>query len=125
MTVRPRLKVTERLTKYSALKTLMKNGKAANQPRSVIIGVTEHTNEGSFAYYEGGDENVQRLISSIVSSDGQASTSTQRHPLQNVGLSFAVEKTQIVNEVRLMTINNFHGCQVNIKCNYQRSLELC
>ena len=75
----------KRLTNHSACKTLVKKLKAANQPRSaIIIGVTGHTNEHSLADYEEGDENEQRLISSIISSAGQASTSNQRRPLQNV-----------------------------------------
>jgi len=97
----------------------VKKLKAANQPRSAIIGVTGHTNERSLADYEEGDENEQRLISSVISSDGQANTSNQRRPLQNVGLSSAVENTLMMNEERLTTINNFHGCQVTI--NYQLS----
>ena len=109
----------KRLTNHSARKTLVKKLKAANQPRSAIIGVTGHTNERSLADYEEGDENEQRLISSIISSAGQASTSNQRRPLQNVGLSSAVENTLMMNEEQLMTINNFHGCQVTI--NYQLS----
>lgn len=43
----------------------------------------------------------------------------QQRPLQNVGLSSAVENTLMMNEEQLMTINNFHGCQVTI--NYQLS----
>jgi len=54
--------------------TLVKKLKAANQPRAAIIGVTGHTKERSLADYEEGDENEQRLISSIISSDGQAKT---------------------------------------------------
>ena len=109
----------KRLTKHSARKTLVKKLKAANQPRSAIIGVTGNTNERSLADYEEGDQNKQRLISSIISSAGQASTSNQRRPLQNLGLSSAVENTLMMNEEQLMTINNFHGCQVTI--NYQLS----
>ena len=110
------------LTNHSARKTLVKKLKAANQPRSAIIGVTGHTNERSLADYEEGDENEQRLISSIISSGGQASTSNQRRPLQNVGLSSAVENTLMMNEERVMTMNNFHGCQVTI--NYQLSQKI-
>ena len=55
----------KRLTNHSASKTLVKKLKAANQPRAAIIGVTGHTNECSLADYEEGDENEQRLISSI------------------------------------------------------------
>ena len=54
-----------KLTNHSARKTLVKKLKAANQPRSAIIGVTGHTNERSLADYEEDDENEQRLISSI------------------------------------------------------------
>ena len=35
----------KKLTNHSARKTLVKKLKAANQPRSAIIGVTGHTNE--------------------------------------------------------------------------------
>ena len=90
----------KRLTNHSARKPLVKKLKAANQPRSAIIGVTGHTKEGSLADYEEGDENEQRLISSIISSDGQASTSNQRRPLQNVSLSFSVENTLMMNRER-------------------------
>ena len=65
----------ERLTNHSARKPLVKKLKAANQPRSAIIGVTGYTNKRSLADYEEGNENEQRLISSIISSAGQASTS--------------------------------------------------
>jgi len=109
----------KRLTNHSARKTLVKKLKAANQPRSAIIGVTGHTNERSLADYEEGDENEQRLISLIISSDGQATMSNQRRPLQNVGLSSGVENTLMMNEERLTTVNNFHSCQVTIK--YQLS----
>ena len=110
---------SKRLTNQSARTTLVKKLKAANQPRSAIIGVTGRTNDRSLADYEEGDENEQRLISSIISFDGQASKSNQRRPLQNVGLSSAVENTPMMNEEQLMTINNFLGCQVTI--NYQLS----
>ena len=109
----------KRLTNHSARKPLVKKPKAGNQPRSAIIVVTGLTNERSLADYEEGDENEQRLISSFISSAGQASTSNQRRPLQNVGLSSAAENTLMMNEEQLMTINNFHGCQVTI--NYQLS----
>jgi len=65
----------KRLTKHSARKTLVKKLKAVNQPRSTIIGVTGHTNEHSFADHEEGNENEQRLIFSIISSDAQVRTS--------------------------------------------------
>jgi len=42
----------KRLTNHSARKTLVKKLKAANQPRSAIIGVTGHTNDRSLADYE-------------------------------------------------------------------------
>ena len=109
----------KRLTNHSARKTLVKKLKAANQLRSAIIGVTGHTNERSLADYEEGDDNEQRLISSIMSTAGQASTSNQCRPLQNVGIFSAVENTLMMNEGQLMTISNFHGCQVTI--NYQFS----
>ena len=101
----------KRLTNQSARKALVKKLKAASQPRSAIIGVTGHTNEGSLADYEEGDENEQWLISSIISLASQASTSNQCRSLQNVGLSSAVENMLMMNEEELMTINNFHGCQ--------------
>ena len=107
----------KRLTNHGACKTLVKKFKAANQPRSAIIGVTGHTNERSLAHYEEGDENEQRLISSIISSGGQVSKSNQRRRLKNVGPSSALEYTLTMNEEQLMIINNFHGCQVTI--NYQ------
>ena len=98
----------KRLTNHSTCKTLVKKLKAANQPRSATVGVTGHTNERSLADYEEGDENEQRLISSIISSASQASTSNQHRPLQNVGLSSALKNTLMMNEEQLMTINNFH-----------------
>jgi len=110
---------SKRLTNHSARKTLVKKLKAANQPHSAIIGVTGHTNERSLADYEEGDKNEQRLISSIISSDSQANTSNHRRPLQNVGLSSAVENMLMMNEELLTTINNFHGCKVTV--NYQLS----
>ena len=42
----------KKLTNHSARKTLVKTLKAANKPRSAIIGVTGHTNERSLADYE-------------------------------------------------------------------------
>jgi len=71
----------KRLTNHSAREMLVKKLKAANQPCSTIIGITGHTNDRSLADYEEGDENEQRLISSIISSDGQANTSNQCRPL--------------------------------------------
>ena len=113
----------KKLTNHSARKTLVKKLKAANQPRSAIIGVTGHTNERSLADYEEGDENEQRLISSIISSDDKASTSNQvRRPLENIGLSSTMANTLMMNEEWMMTVNNFHGCQVTI--NYQLSQKL-
>ena len=110
----------KKLTNHSARKMLVKKLKAANQPRSAIIGVTGHTNERSLADYEEGDENEQRLTSTIIISDGQASTSNQvRRPLENIGLSSTMANTLMMNEERMMTVNNFHGCQVTI--NYQLS----
>ena len=50
----------KKLTNHSARKTFVKKLKAANQPRSAIIGVTGHTNERSLADYEEGDENEQK-----------------------------------------------------------------
>ena len=73
----------------------MKKLKVANQRCSTIIGANGHINERSLADYEEGDGNEQ-LISSIISSGGQAS-----RPLQNVGLSSAVENTLMMHEERL------------------------
>ena len=112
----------KKLTNHSARKKQVKKLKAANQPRSALIGVTGHTNERFLPDYEEGDENEQQLISSIISSDGQASTSNQRRPLENGGLSTTVANTLMMNEERMMTINNFHGCQGPF--NYQLSQNL-
>ena len=104
----------KKLTNHRAQKL-----KAANQPRSAIIDVTGHTSQRSLADYQEGDENKQRLISWIISSGCQASTSNQRRPLENVGLSSAVV---VMKEERMMTVNNSHGCQVTI--NYQLSQKI-
>ena len=85
----------ERLTNHSVRKMLVKKLKAANQPRSAVIGITSRTNKRSLADYEEGDEKDQRLISSIISSDGQASPTSR---LQNVCLSSAVENSLMMNE---------------------------
>ena len=59
----------KKLTNHSARKTLVKKLKAANQPRSAIIGVTGHTNERSLADYEEGDEkNSDSFLQSSVQS---------------------------------------------------------
>ena len=80
-------------------KTLVKNSKLSTmQPRPAVIGVAGHTNERSLANYEEGDENEQRLISSVIRRDGQASTSNQHRPLQNVSLSSAVKNTLMMTE---------------------------
>ena len=42
----------KKLTSHSARKTLVNKLKAANQPRSAIIGVTDQKNEHSLADYE-------------------------------------------------------------------------
>ena len=63
----------KKLTNHSARKTLVKKLKAATQPRPAIIGVTGHTNERSLADYEEGDDNEQRLISSVIT--GSTTTS--------------------------------------------------
>ena len=104
----------KKLTNHSARKTLVKKLKAANQPRSAIIGVTGHTSERSLADYEEGDENEQRLISSIISSEPQASTLAQRRPLESATVPTAVANTLMMNEEKMMTVNHFHGCQVTI-----------
>ena len=75
----------KKLTNHSARKTLVKKLKAANQPRSAIIGVTGHTNERSLADYEEGDEKEQRLISSIISAEcATAQSSRVRQPLERL-----------------------------------------
>ena len=106
----------KKLTNHSARKTLLKNLKAAHQPLSAIIGVTGHTNERSLADYEEGDENEQRLISSIISAEAQTGQ-IHRHPLEIIGVNSAVLNTVMMNEEKMMTVNHFHGCQVTI--NYQ------
>ena len=93
----------KKLTNHSARKKQVKKLKAANQPRSALIGVTGHTNERFLPDYEEGDENEQQLISSIISSDGQASTSNQRRPLENGGLSTTVANMLMMNEERSKT----------------------
>ena len=87
--LRPRLKIKGSQTTVHA-KRWWRNLKLPTNTRSAIIGVTGHTNERSLANYEDGDENEQRLISSIIKSVDQARTSIQRRPLQNVALSSAV-----------------------------------
>ena len=75
----------KKLTNHSARKTLVKKLKAANQPRSAIIGVTVHTNERSLADYEEVDEKEQRLISSIISAEcATAQSSRVRQPLERL-----------------------------------------
>lgn len=102
----------KKLVNHSTRQMLVKKLKAANQPFSAIIGVAGHTNERSLANYEEGYENEQRLTSSMISSDGQASTSNRRSPLKRL----------MMNEDPIMTINNFHDSQVTI--NYQLSQKL-
>ena len=109
----------KKLTNHSARKTLVKKLKAANQPRSAIIGVTGHTSERSLADYEEGDENEQRLISSIISSEPQASTLTQRRPLESATVPTAVANTLMMNEEKMMTVSHFHGCRVTINYHLQ------
>ena len=64
-----------------------------------------------------GDENEQRLISSIISSEAQASSS-HRHPLERIGVNSPVKNTLMINEERMMTVNRFHGCQVTINYHF-------
>ena len=49
----------KKLTNHSVCKTLVKKLKAANKPRSAIIGATGHTNERPFANYEEGNVKEQ------------------------------------------------------------------
>ena len=103
----------KKLTNHSARKTLLKKLKAANQPRSAIIGVTGHTNERSLADYEEGDEKEQRLISSIISAEcATAQSSRVRQPLERLdAVNTAVANTFLMNDERSATVNHFHGCQ--------------
>ena len=101
----------KKLTNHSARKTLVKKLKDATQPRSAIIGVTDHTNERSLADYEEGDEKEQRLISSIISAESATAQSSR-----------AVANTFLMNDQRSATVNHFHGCQVTINYNIARKL---
>ena len=85
---------------HSARKTLVQKLKAASQPRSAFIGVTGHTSECSLADYEEGNEKEQQLISSIISSEPQASTLNQRRPLESAAIATAVANTLMMNEER-------------------------
>ncbi|CAH3154921.1 unnamed protein product, partial [Porites lobata] len=109
----------KKFTNHSARKTLVKKLKAANQPRSAIIGVTGHTNERSLADYKEGDEKEQRLISSIISAEcATAQSSRVRQPLERLDVvNIAVANTFLMNDERSATVNNFHGCQVTINYN--------
>ena len=112
---RPRLNVNGPQTTVHAKRCWRNSKLPTNLAPQLLASETGHTNERSLADYEEGDENEQRLISLIISLDSQASTSNQRGPFRmNVGLSYAVENTQMMNKERFMTINNFHGCQVTI-----------
>ena len=114
----------KKLTNHSARKTLVKKLKAANQPRSAIIGVTGHTNERSLADYEEGDEKEQRLISSIISAEcATAQSSRVRQPLERLdAVNTAVANTFLMNDERSATVNLFHGCQVTINYNIASKL---
>ena len=114
----------KKLTNHSARKTLVKKLKAANQPRSVIISVTGHTNERSLADYEEGDEKEQRLISSIISAEcATAQSSRVRQPLERLdAVNTAVANTFLMNDERSVTVNHFHGCQVTINYNITSKL---
>ena len=89
-------------TNHSARKTLVMKLKAANQPRSAIIGVTGHTNKRSLADYEEGDEKEQRLISSIISAEcATAQSSRVRQPLERLdAVNTAVANTFLNNDER-------------------------
>lgn len=114
----------KKLTNHSARKTLVKKLKAANQPRSAIIGVTGHTNERSLADYEEGDEKEQRLISSIISAEcATAQSSRVRQPLERLdAVNTAVANTFLMNDERSATVNHFLGCQVTINYNITSKL---
>ena len=92
----------KKLTNHSARKTLVKKLKDANQPRSAIIGVTDHTNERSLADYEEGDEQEQRLISSIISAEcATAQSSRVRQPRERLdAVNTAVANTFLMNDER-------------------------
>ena len=109
-----RIRQGKKLTNQSARKTLMKNLKAANQPRSAIISVTGHTNERSLADYEEADEKEQRLISSIISAECAMAQSSRVHQrLERLDVvNTAVANTFLMNDERSATVNHFHGCQV-------------
>ena len=102
----------------------MKKLKAANQPRSAIIGVTGHTNERSLADYEEGNEKEQRLVFSIISAECvTAQSSRVRQPLERLdALNTAVANTFLMNDQRSATVNHFHGCQVTINYNIASKL---
>ena len=90
---------------------------AANQARSAIYRVNSHRNERSLADYEVGDENEQRLISSIISSEGQASAT---NAVPSECWPFLRSGKQAVDEWKAVDDNHyFYGCQVTI--NYQLS----
>ncbi|XP_073248371.1 uncharacterized protein [Porites lutea] len=119
----------KKLTNHSARKTLVKKLKAANQPRSAIIGVTGHTNERSLADYEEGDDKEQRLISSIISAEcATAQSSRVRQALERLdaerldAVNTAVANTFLMNDERSATFNHFHGCQVTINHNIASKL---
>ena len=114
----------KKLTNHSARKTLVKKLKAANQPRSAIIGVTGHTNERSLADYEEGDEKEERLISSIISAEcATAQSSRVRQPLERLdAVNTAVANTFLMNDERSATVNHFHGCQITINYNIASKL---
>ena len=107
----------KKLTNHSAHKTLVKKLKAANQPRSAIIGVTGHTNEE-------GDEKEQRLISSIISAECATTQSSRvRQPLEKLdAVNTAVANTFLMNDERSATVNHFHGCQDTINYNIASKL---
>ena len=114
----------KKLTNHSARKILVKKLKAANQPRSVIIGVTGHTNKRSLADNKEGDEKEQRLISSIISAEcATAKSSRVRQPLERLdAINTAVANTFLMNDERSATVNHFQGCQVTINYNIASKL---
>ena len=104
----------EKLTNHSARKTLVKKLKAANQPRSAIIGVTGHTNERSLADYEEGDEKEQRVISSIISAAcATAQSSRVRQPLERLdAVNTAVANTFLMNDERSAVMLKRRPCRL-------------
>ena len=72
--------------------------------------VTGHTNERSLADYEDGDENEQRVISSITSAESAAAQSNRDSRLLERldALNAPVANTLLMNDEKSMTVNHFH-----------------